>query len=155
MQSQDIKLSLNPITGICRTTPTSLKSFYGQMFCNECFKTHVISHFRSDSPRIPMCNWWMHGGTGCIPQEPAQEKKEECKIISIQIVSVEQERSLCSSADSIGWRWWWKYPTHSFFSSIWLLCSWGPVLTTALTCSVKAFWSSHYQVSPYKLDKPF
>ncbi|CAG9131746.1 unnamed protein product [Plutella xylostella] len=63
---------------ICRTTPTSLKSFYGQMFCNECFKTHVISHFRSDSPRIPMCNWWMHGGPGCIAQEPAQEKKEEC-----------------------------------------------------------------------------
>ncbi|KAL4711351.1 hypothetical protein ACJJTC_019192 [Scirpophaga incertulas] len=47
---------------ICRNIPKSLKVFYGQVFCSDCFKTHMVSQFRGDCPRIYTNSWWMQWG---------------------------------------------------------------------------------------------
>uniref|UniRef100_A0A2H1V199 SFRICE_027042 n=1 Tax=Spodoptera frugiperda TaxID=7108 RepID=A0A2H1V199_SPOFR len=60
---------------VCRTIPPSLKMFYGHVFCNECFKTHVLSRFRGESPRIHSNSWWMQWAPGSKPQEAAADEK--------------------------------------------------------------------------------
>ncbi|KAI8433335.1 hypothetical protein MSG28_015380 [Choristoneura fumiferana] len=50
---------------ICQKVPTQLKMFYGHVFCNECFKSHVLSRFR-DNPRY---DWWMQFAPGVQAQE--------------------------------------------------------------------------------------
>ncbi|XP_013196345.1 uncharacterized protein LOC106139447 isoform X1 [Amyelois transitella] len=68
---------------ICRTIPTSLKMFYGHVFCTECFNTHVLTRFRGENPRIHSNSWWMQWAPGAKPQpqakEAGSEKKEEMK----------------------------------------------------------------------------
>ncbi|XP_022824154.1 cysteine and glycine-rich protein 2-like isoform X2 [Spodoptera litura] len=69
---------------VCRTIPPSLKMFYGHVFCNECFKTHVLSRFRGESPRIHSNSWWMQWAPNGKPQEAATDdnnnnNKEETK----------------------------------------------------------------------------
>ncbi|KAH9630913.1 hypothetical protein HF086_014654 [Spodoptera exigua] len=65
---------------VCRTIPPSLKMFYGHVFCNECFKTHVLSRFRGESPRIHSNSWWMQWAPGNKPQEAAaDDNKAETK----------------------------------------------------------------------------
>ncbi|XP_038219831.1 uncharacterized protein LOC119838092 [Zerene cesonia] len=59
---------------ICRTIPTTLKMFYGHVFCNECFKTHVLTRFKGENPRIHSNSWWMQWAPGVKPQD--QENKE-------------------------------------------------------------------------------
>ncbi|CAK1546437.1 unnamed protein product [Leptosia nina] len=54
---------------ICRTIPQTLKMFYGHVFCNECFKTHVLTRFRGENPRIHSNSWWMQWAPGVKPQE--------------------------------------------------------------------------------------
>lgn len=39
------KSVISNFAGICRTVPTSLKMFYGHVFCSECFKNHVLSRY--------------------------------------------------------------------------------------------------------------
>ncbi|XP_072948600.1 uncharacterized protein [Epargyreus clarus] len=43
---------------VCRTIPKSLKMFYGHVFCESCFKTHVLSRLKGDS-RVHSNSWWM------------------------------------------------------------------------------------------------
>ncbi|KAM3955349.1 uncharacterized protein ACR2FA_010749 [Aphomia sociella] len=66
---------------ICRTIPTSLKMFYGHVFCNECFKTHVLTRFRGENPRIHSNSWWMQWAPGAKPKETesTDNKDEEMK----------------------------------------------------------------------------
>ncbi|XP_059057156.1 uncharacterized protein LOC131850807 [Achroia grisella] len=66
---------------ICRMIPTSLKMFYGHVFCNDCFKTHVLTRFKGDSPRIHTNSWWMQWAPGTKPRETkeATQKDEEMK----------------------------------------------------------------------------
>ncbi|XP_031764053.2 uncharacterized protein LOC113514450 [Galleria mellonella] len=61
---------------ICRTIPTSIKMFYGHVFCNECFKTHVLTKFRGESPRIHSNSWWMQWAPGTKPHE-AKESTDD------------------------------------------------------------------------------
>ncbi|KAJ8706292.1 hypothetical protein PYW08_010918 [Mythimna loreyi] len=61
---------------VCRTIPTSLKMFYGHVFCADCFKTHVLSRFRGESPRIHSNSWWMQWAPGTQPQGPNNESKD-------------------------------------------------------------------------------
>ncbi|XP_047542510.1 uncharacterized protein LOC125075013 [Vanessa atalanta] len=49
---------------VCRTIPSSLKMFYGHVFCNDCFKSHVMSRFKGDSSRVSSNSWWMHSTMG-------------------------------------------------------------------------------------------
>ncbi|XP_052739111.1 uncharacterized protein LOC112052025 [Bicyclus anynana] len=61
---------------ICRTIPTSLKMFYGHVFCIDCFKTHVMTRFKGESPRLQSNSWWMKWGPGAVPQENNNMGKE-------------------------------------------------------------------------------
>ncbi|XP_039752418.1 uncharacterized protein LOC120628223 isoform X3 [Pararge aegeria] len=61
---------------ICRTIPTSLKMFYGHVFCNDCFKTHVMTRFKGDSPRLHSNSWWLQWGPGATSQEKKHTDKE-------------------------------------------------------------------------------
>ncbi|XP_045770411.1 uncharacterized protein LOC123870943 isoform X1 [Maniola jurtina] len=54
---------------ICRMLPTSLKMFYGHVFCSDCFKTHVMSRFKGDNPHVHSQSWWMQWGPGTKPQD--------------------------------------------------------------------------------------
>ncbi|XP_061381475.1 uncharacterized protein LOC116776620 [Danaus plexippus] len=62
---------------VCRTIPTSLKMFYGHVFCNDCFKTHVMSRFKGENSRIHSNSWWMQWAPGMKPQD--KEKTEDSK----------------------------------------------------------------------------
>ncbi|XP_063836651.1 uncharacterized protein LOC135085782 isoform X1 [Ostrinia nubilalis] len=54
---------------ICRTIPTSLKMFYGHVFCSECFKTHVMARFKGEAPRMHSNSWWMQWAPGAKQEE--------------------------------------------------------------------------------------
>lgn len=62
---------------VCRTIPTSLKMFYGHVFCNDCFKTHVLSRYRGEHPRVHSNSWWMQWAPGMKPQEAGYEDKDK------------------------------------------------------------------------------
>ncbi|CAB3233743.1 unnamed protein product [Arctia plantaginis] len=62
---------------VCRTIPPSLKMFYGHVFCNDCFKSHVLSRFRGENPRMHSNSWWMQWAPGAKPQEATCEKEKE------------------------------------------------------------------------------
>lgn len=51
--------------------------FYGHVFCNECFKNHVLNRFKGENPRIHSNSWWMQWAPGAKPQ--GQESKEKDK----------------------------------------------------------------------------
>lgn len=70
------------LPGVCRTIPKSLKMFYGHVFCAECFKTHVLSRFRGESPRIHSNSWWMHWGPGGQPQGENKNYKSKGNLIT-------------------------------------------------------------------------
>ncbi|XP_026322675.1 cysteine and glycine-rich protein 2-like isoform X3 [Hyposmocoma kahamanoa] len=62
---------------ICRTIPTSLKMFYGHVFCNECFKNHVLSRFKGESPRMHSNSWWMQWAPGVKPPQQQRENEKD------------------------------------------------------------------------------
>ncbi|KAJ2943404.1 hypothetical protein O0L34_g12213 [Tuta absoluta] len=64
---------------VCRQVPSTIKLFYGHVFCPECFKNHVLHRFKGDQPqRMFGNNWWMQWAPGVKGQEaPAQDKKEK------------------------------------------------------------------------------
>lgn len=42
--------------------------FYGHVFCNECFKSHVMTRFKADNPRAHSNSMWMQWGPGSCAQ---------------------------------------------------------------------------------------
>lgn len=42
--------------------------FYGHVFCNECFKSHVMTRFQADNPRVHSNSMWMQWGPGACTQ---------------------------------------------------------------------------------------
>ncbi|CAH0602002.1 unnamed protein product [Chrysodeixis includens] len=84
---------------VCRTIPPSLKMFYGHVFCNECFKTHVLSRFRGESPRIYSDSWWVQWAPGSKPQEhstTSDNAKESNKKAECPSSEEPQKRCICA-----------------------------------------------------------
>ncbi|VVC99648.1 unnamed protein product [Leptidea sinapis] len=77
---------------ICRTIPTNLKMFYGHVFCNDCFKTHVMSRFQGE-PRVHSNSWWMHWAPGSKPQEKMSEEDSKTSTSSTEEAP---KRCICS-----------------------------------------------------------
>ncbi|KAI5640435.1 cysteine and glycine-rich protein 1-like isoform X2 [Phthorimaea operculella] len=64
---------------VCRQVPSTIKLFYGHVFCPECFKNHVLHRFKGGEPQRMYSNsWWMQWAPGAKQAEaPAQEKGEK------------------------------------------------------------------------------
>ncbi|CAH2101842.1 unnamed protein product [Euphydryas editha] len=62
---------------VCRTIPSSLKMFYGHVFCNDCFKSHVLSRFKGDNTRMTSNSWWMQAAPGSRPQDSENKGNED------------------------------------------------------------------------------
>ncbi|CAF4888286.1 unnamed protein product [Pieris macdunnoughi] len=63
---------------ICRMVPQHLKMFYGHVFCNECFKNHVLTRFRGENPRIHSNSWWMQWAPGSKQQGNTETTGSKC-----------------------------------------------------------------------------
>ncbi|XP_047038845.1 uncharacterized protein LOC124643792 [Helicoverpa zea] len=82
---------------VCRTIPPSLKMFYGHVFCNECFKMHVLSRFRGDNPRMHSNSWWMQWAPGTKPQEAnCQNESKETRSEDQPAPEEPQKKCICA-----------------------------------------------------------
>ncbi|KAJ0182926.1 hypothetical protein K1T71_000902 [Dendrolimus kikuchii] len=79
---------------ICRTIPSSLKMFYGHVFCGDCFKNHVMTRFRGEGPRMQSNSWWMQWAPGCSSREASEQKDEEIK--TAENAEEPPKRHICS-----------------------------------------------------------
>ncbi|XP_004930792.2 uncharacterized protein LOC101743651 isoform X1 [Bombyx mori] len=77
---------------VCRTIPSAVKMFYGHVFCNGCFKQHVLDRFRGECPSVHT-NWaqWTCGkfGNGQEGDNPGASSKSEAS-------EGNTKRSVCS-----------------------------------------------------------
>ncbi|KPJ18421.1 Cysteine and glycine-rich protein 3 [Papilio machaon] len=73
---------------VCRRIPSAVKMFYGHVFCNECFKTHVLCRFKNDAPHVHSNSWWMQWAPG--PKPPQSEKTSQDGNTTLP------KRSICS-----------------------------------------------------------
>ncbi|RVE49571.1 hypothetical protein evm_005799 [Chilo suppressalis] len=81
---------------ICRTIPTSLKMFYGHVFCTDCFNTHVMSRFKGESPRMYSNSWWMQWAPGVKPQEEKDNKTKDDESKDLPRPEEQCKRCICA-----------------------------------------------------------
>uniref|UniRef100_A0A1E1WLN4 LIM zinc-binding domain-containing protein n=1 Tax=Pectinophora gossypiella TaxID=13191 RepID=A0A1E1WLN4_PECGO len=84
---------------ICRTIPTSLKMFYGHVFCNECFKNHVLNRFKGEPPRMHSNSWWMHWAPGVHAGPEAKKPEGEAEDENAKEKDTKDEAPKCQTEE--------------------------------------------------------